>query len=192
MLEMLVAVAIMVIMTALAVPSLMKFSEGMSLRSTSTGLSTVMRLAQRYAITYNSIYRVDISPQDNNAAIYSGVSGGKLIGDIFLPPPMVAIATTTINGTSPADLTGNGSVLFYPKGTASPACYIHLVKTNSFFTDATDSGGSTVSDPLTYYQSGYNYSTVSEDQKKLCYTLELRPATGRVNLHKEGKGAPWE
>ncbi len=192
LLEMMVAVAIMVLMTALAVPSLMKFSEGMTLRSTTTKLSTMMRLAQRYAISYNSIYRVDIAPQENWAAIYSNESGGDLVGDVFIPPKMVDIATTSITGTSSADLVKKGSILFYPKGTANPTCYIHVVKTNSFFTNTTDGGGASVTDPVTYYQTGYNYSSVSDDQKEQCYTLEVRSTTGRVKLYKEGKGTPWE
>lgn len=192
MLEMLVAVAIMVLMTALAAPSLLKFSEALTLRSATTQLSTMMRLAQRYAINYNAVYRVDISPQEDWAAIYSNETGGSLIGDVYFTPRIVDIATTTITGTSAADLVKNGSVLFYGKGGASPSCYIHVVRTNSVFTDTEDSGGAAVTDPVRYYESGYNYSTVSDDQKQQCYTLEVKAAVGRVTLHKEGKGAPWE
>ena len=191
LLEVLVAVVIMVAMTALALPSLSKFSEGLSLRSTATRLSTMMRLAQRYAINYNSIYRIDICPAQNWAAVYSNDSAGELIGTVYRPPNLIAIATTTINGTSPSELVSKGSIKFYGKGTASPSSYIHIVRTNSFFNKTKDSYGAEVTDAIPYYQSGYDYSSVSDAQKEQCYTLQVEGNTGRVKLHKYGTGGPW-
>ena len=190
--ELLVTMIIMIVMAGLALPTLTKFSEGLSLRSSASRLSSIMRLAQRYAINYNSVYRVDINPQENWAAIYSGESGGTQIGKKYNPPSIINIATTTINGTSAANLISQGSVLFYAKGTASPACQVHIVRTNSFFSDVEDSFGATISDAVTYYQSGNNYSNVTDDQKEQCYTLEVNATSGRVKLYKYGKGAPWE
>lgn len=191
LLEIMVAVVIMVIMTALALPSLTKFSENISLHSASVRISNMMRLAQRYAITYNAIYRVDIFPSENWAAIYSNDAGGSLISKVYRPPNLINIATTTINGTSSADMVDKGSVLFYPKGTASPGSQIHLVRTNSFFGDTLDPFGTPVTDPVPYYQPGYSYSTVPSDQKEQCYTLVVDTTTGRVRLTKAGIGGPW-
>ncbi|RJP59419.1 MAG: hypothetical protein C4541_06045 [Candidatus Auribacter fodinae] len=192
LLEIMIAVVIMITMTALALPSLTKFSESMSLRSAAVRISTMMRLAQRYAITYNAIYRVDIYPDQNWAGIYSNDSGGALIGKLYLPPNLINIATTTINGTGSADMIDKGSILFSPKGTASPAANIHLVRTNSFFSNTEDPFGVSVSSPITYYQPGYNYSAVSSDEKEMCYTLAVDSSTGRVKLHKTGVGGPWD
>ncbi|MCD6460686.1 prepilin-type N-terminal cleavage/methylation domain-containing protein [bacterium] len=190
--EILVTVIIMIVMAGLALPTLTKFSEGLSLRSAAAQLSSMMRLAQRYAINYNSVYRVDINPQDNWAGIYSGDTGGNLINKIYNPPSIINIATTTINGTSASDLISQGSVKFYGKGTASPACQIHIVRTNSFFSNVNDSFGATVSDAVTYYQSGYNYANVPDAQKEQCYTLEVNATSGRIKLYKYAKGSPWE
>jgi len=192
LMEILVAIVIMVIMAALSLPTLLKFSESLSLRSASTRLSTMLKLAQRYAISYNAIYRVDIYPQQNWAAIYCGDTGGSLIGKAYHPPQPVLIATTTINGTNPSDLTGLGSIKFHSKGTANPSCYIHLVRTNSFFSNTKDSFDVPVSDPIRYYVPGYKYDAVPADEKSKCQTLEIVANTGRVNVFKYGKGGPWE
>ncbi len=192
LLEVLVAVVIMVVMTALALPSISKFSEGLSLRSAATRMSTMMRLAQRYAINYNAVYRIDISPSQNWAALYSNDSAGELIGTVYRPPNLIAIATTTINGTSSSELVSKGSIKFYGKGTASPSSYIHIVRTNSFFSNTKDSYGAQVTDAIPYYQPGYDYSPVSDTQKEQCYTLRVEANTGRVKLYKYGIGGPWD
>ena len=190
--ELLVTMIIMIVMAGLALPTLTKFSEGLNLRASASHISSMMRLAQRYAINYNSVYRIDIDPQNNWAAIFSGESGGTQIGEKYNPPTLINIATTTINGTSAANLVSQGSVLFYGKGTASPACQVHIVRTNSFFSNVEDSGGATLSDAVTYYQSGHNYANVPEEQREQCYTLEVNATSGRVKLYKYGKGSPWE
>ncbi|GEM_PF-2920702 len=192
LMEILIAIAIMVIMAALSIPTLSNFSESLSLRSASTRLSTMLKLAQRYAISYNAVYRVDISPQENWAAIYCGDTGGSIIGKSYHPPQPVLIATTTINGSGASNLLSQGSIKFYSKGTATPACYIHLVRSNSFFPNTKDSFDVPVGTPIRYYVSGYKYDAVSQEDKSKCHTLEVEANTGRVNLYKYGKGEPWE
>lgn len=192
LLEILVAIVIMVMMTALSLPTLSKFGEGLALKASARTVSTMIQVAQRYAINYDTIYRVDIYPDQNWAAIYSNDTGGELIGKMYRPPSLINIATTTINGTSSSDLVSKGSIKFYGKGTASTSCYIHLVRTNTFFSDTTDPYDMPVADPITYYQPGYNYKDVPDADREKCLTLQVSSNTGRVKLYGYGKGEPWE
>ena len=192
LLEIMVAVTIMVVMTALSIPTLTRFSENLSLLSSCRQVANMLRLAQRYAINYNAIYRVDIHPSQNWAAIYSNDTSGTLIGKVYRPPSLISIATTTANGTTPSELVDKTSMVFYPKGSADPSAYIHVVRTNSVFNGVKDSFDVTLPDPIGYYQSSFKYDAVSDDEKERCYTLQVYASTGRVKLYKTGVGGPWE
>ncbi len=192
LMELLVTVIIIILLTAMALPTLTKFSENIGLRSASSRVATLMRQARQYAVNYNSIYRVDVHPGENWVAIYTGNTGGNLVGKVYHPASPVKIATTTINGSGAVNLKANGSVKFSPKGSADPACYIHLVKSNSLFQNVKDSFGAPVSGGVTYYQDNYDFRGVSDDEKSQCYTIAVNANLGRVKLYKVGKGEPWE
>ncbi|MCB1194571.1 hypothetical protein KDK77_00155 [bacterium] len=192
LLEVLVTITIMVIMAALTIPMMTQFGENLSLASSCRQVSNMLRLAQRYAINYNAVYRVDISPLNNWAAVYSNDSGGTVVGKIYYPPSLIRLATTTVNGITAADLVSDSSIVFYPRGSASTSAYIHVVRANSVFGGVKDSFDVTISDPVSYYQSGFNYEDVSADEKERCYTVQVYANTGRVKLHRNGVGGPWE
>lgn len=192
LMELLVAVIIIILLTVIALPTLTRFSESIGLRSASSRVSTLIRLARQYAISYNSIYRVDIHPGENWAGIYTGSTGGNLVGKTYHPTDPVRIATTTINGSGAVNLKAKGSVKFYPKGSADSSCYIHLVRSNSLFKNSKDSFGVIVINGVTYYQDNYDFKEVSDEEKTQCYTIAVTANVGRVKLYKVGKGEPWE
>lgn len=92
LLELLLALAIMAILVAAALPNLQRYLAQRDLQQTARLLSADLRLAQQYAVTQNEAYRLQYTSASAQYTLLR-VSDGTVVKQVDLPATVVITST---------------------------------------------------------------------------------------------------
>ncbi len=112
LLEMMVVIAVIAIVSAIAIPNFISFASGMKLRSASRDLYSNMQKARMNAIRQNTTWTIQFTSSGSNLTGYSVLNNGAVVNIANGYPGIVM----SISGTTPFQ---NNHALFYSDGTSN-------------------------------------------------------------------------
>lgn len=120
MTELLVVLAIMAVLSIVAIPTFIDFLGHSKLKGAAIEVTSLLRSARQYAITNRKSYEARFLLTAEAMYIYEDSDG--VVENIRYLPDVIDIED--ISGTT----TGIYDITFDPRGVAVPSCSIHLIK----------------------------------------------------------------
>lgn len=145
--ELLVGVAILGLVTAMAIPNYNYLLPTSAVKGASTELLSEIQLAKIRAIAENNDYVVTFDTSNNSYSVYddgdndfttAGAESGELIKTVSIEDNYPGVEYGSISGSSVTFAGSPKRVIFYPTGLVNSTGSVYLVPTNDVGSGRTD------------------------------------------------------